>query len=386
MRLASILMLFSLTEFLSAQQPLTAQHWIELGDKAYRVSNYPEAVHDLQQALTLDPSNQLAMVRLGSIYMTMWIPGLPSEDNEQNLRAARKNLQLALQLHPTDKEALAYLAQLTYTEAMGKKDAQVKTLGVALDLFRQLAELDPANKEAFYMQGVIDWSLAFAAVQKERLASGLNPEQTIPIPDLVKRNDLRESYGVITEDGIQNLKRALQLDPDYADAMSYMNLLLRVRTAIDSTQAEADRDRAEADRWVRDSIAIQQRQSGSPAGGSINPATPIPAPPPVAGTLDVSTNQELRIASSIAENNLIRKVQPAYPIEAKTAGVQGRVVYTVHIAPDGTVTKLDLVSGHPLLLGAARDAIGQWLYKPTLLNGQPTAVITDIVITFTLQP
>ena len=242
--------------------------------------------------------------------------------------------------------------------------------------------------EEFYMQGVIDWNLAFTAIQKERAAAGLNPEQLNPIPDPAKRNNLRESFGAITEDGIENLKRALQLDSDYDDAMSYMNLLLRARTAIDDTQAEADRDRAEADRWVQDSLAIKQRQSNLPTAGSINPSTPIPPPPPTltSRAVDLPSSQEIRLGGSVAESNLIRKVQPEYPIEAKAAGVQGRVRYTAHIAQDGTVTRLELVSGHPLLVDVARKSIRRWLYKPTLLNGQPVAVITEIVITFTLLP
>ena len=58
MRLATVLIVFSLTEYLNARQSPTAQNWIELGEKAYRTNNYLEAVQDLQRALALDPSNQ----------------------------------------------------------------------------------------------------------------------------------------------------------------------------------------------------------------------------------------------------------------------------------------------------------------------------------------
>jgi protein TonB len=76
---------------------------------------------------------------------------------------------------------------------------------------------------------------------------------------------------------------------------------------------------------------------------------------------------------------------PQYPALAKSARVQGTVEFTAIIGKDGTIQQLKLVRGHPLLVNAARQAVEQWRYKPTLLNGQPVDVITDIVVNFTLS-
>jgi protein TonB len=65
--------------------------------------------------------------------------------------------------------------------------------------------------------------------------------------------------------------------------------------------------------------------------------------------------------------------------------VQGVVEFTAVISKRGTIDNLQLVSGHPLLVAAAREAILQWRYKPTLLNGEPVEVITNIVVNFTLN-
>ena len=113
----------------------------------------------------------------------------------------------------------------------------------------------------------------------------------------------------------------------------------------------------------------------------------IPVKPPDAPATPVSKpgqNKRVRVASMEA-SQLIHKVQPAYPQIAKQVHVQGVVEFTAVISKGGTIENLQLVSGHPLLVPAAREAILQWRYKPTLLNGEPVEVITNIVVNFTLN-
>ena len=83
--------------------------------------------------------------------------------------------------------------------------------------------------------------------------------------------------------------------------------------------------------------------------------------------------------------NLVRKVTPVYPPLAKQARIQGTVRFTAVIGKDGTIQNLQLVSGHPLLVAAAQEAVKQWVYKPTLLNGEPVEVVTQIDVNFTLS-
>ena len=74
-----------------------------------------------------------------------------------------------------------------------------------------------------------------------------------------------------------------------------------------------------------------------------------------------------------------------FPPLAKQARVRGTVKFSAIIAKDGTVSELHLLSGHPLLVTAAQDAVKQWQYKPTLLNGEPVEVQTTIDVNFTLN-
>jgi TonB family protein len=98
------------------------------------------------------------------------------------------------------------------------------------------------------------------------------------------------------------------------------------------------------------------------------------------------SQRAVRIGSAVAEANLIRKVQPDYPPLAKAARVQGSVEFRVTIGKDGHVENIELMRGHPLLVNAAKDALMQWVYRPTLLNGAPVDVQTEVVVRFTLPP
>jgi protein TonB len=93
----------------------------------------------------------------------------------------------------------------------------------------------------------------------------------------------------------------------------------------------------------------------------------------------------VRIGGQVAEANLIHKVQPVYPALAKSARVQGTVEFNAVISKDGKIENLQLVRGHPLLVNAAKEAVLQWRYRPTQLNGQPVEVVTDIIVNFTLS-
>jgi len=83
--------------------------------------------------------------------------------------------------------------------------------------------------------------------------------------------------------------------------------------------------------------------------------------------------------------NLISKMQPQYPAIAKTAGVQGEVVLQAVVSREGTIENLKVLSGHPLLVRSAIEAVSQWRYRPYYLNGEAIEVETQVRINFTLN-
>jgi TonB family protein len=96
--------------------------------------------------------------------------------------------------------------------------------------------------------------------------------------------------------------------------------------------------------------------------------------------------QHVQVAGSVTEGLLLTKTPPVYPPIARQARIQGTVVLAALISKEGSVEKLTLMSGHPMLAQAAIDAVKQWKYKPYLLNGEPVEVDTEIRVIFTLSP
>jgi periplasmic protein TonB len=127
--------------------------------------------------------------------------------------------------------------------------------------------------------------------------------------------------------------------------------------------------------------------SGGVIGGIIG-SVPTAAPPPPPKKEEPpkpKAPERIRVGGNVQAANLVRKVTPTYPPLAKQARVQGTVRFQAIIGKDGTIQNLQLVTGHPLLVPAATEAVKQWLYKPTLLNGEPGEVITQIDVNFTLS-
>ena len=104
-------------------------------------------------------------------------------------------------------------------------------------------------------------------------------------------------------------------------------------------------------------------------------------PPPVVKRV---TPQKLRVSSGVAAGMLVYQLKPTYPHLAVQARVQGTVVLQAVIGKDGTVHDLHVISGHPLLLTAATEAVKQWRYRPYMLNNEPVEVDTQINVNFTL--
>jgi protein TonB len=94
----------------------------------------------------------------------------------------------------------------------------------------------------------------------------------------------------------------------------------------------------------------------------------------------------LRIGGNVEAAKLINPVQPVYPEQARQAHIQGTVRLHLVLAKDGSVAQVQVVSGHPLLVQAALDAVRQWCYRPTLLNGEPIEADTVVDVVFALTP
>jgi len=125
--------------------------------------------------------------------------------------------------------------------------------------------------------------------------------------------------------------------------------------------------------------------SGMPGGGDVPGATGVRSfpstPPPLVQRAQPTT---MKVSGGVLEGLLISKTTPVYPAIALTARVSGTVILAATISKEGTIENLHVLSGHPMLTGAAMDAVKTWRYRPYLLNGQPVEVETTINVVFSM--
>jgi periplasmic protein TonB len=127
--------------------------------------------------------------------------------------------------------------------------------------------------------------------------------------------------------------------------------------------------------------------TGPSLGGLVSeiPAQAPPKPPAPIPTVAVQPTAPIHVGGDVEAAKLISAPRPSYPSIARAARVQGTVKIQATIARDGSIRNLQLISGPPLLVAVALEAVGRWRYQPTLLNGQPVEVITEIAVNFTLS-
>src|SRR5271170_6190432 len=131
--------------------------------------------------------------------------------------------------------------------------------------------------------------------------------------------------------------------------------------------------------------AALAQDSGTPSTTPTNSAQPASAPKQEQGSqAPAEKPQRMRVGQEVAARELAHQVAPIYPPIAKVAHISGTVVLHCIIAKDGTVKQVEYVSGPPLLLKSAMDAVRQWVYKPTLLNDKAVEVDTTVTVVFEL--
>jgi TonB family protein len=119
-----------------------------------------------------------------------------------------------------------------------------------------------------------------------------------------------------------------------------------------------------------------------PVAQSPSMTPPTVATPPLTASLPKSKAKPVPISGDVLEFNAIRKIQPIYPPMAREAQAQGDVVLDVVVDEEGNVSKITVKSGDPLLRKAAEDAVRQWKYSPTVINGEPVSVISTVTVKF----
>lgn len=238
---------------------LKARDNLNKGVNSFRSGQYTAAADDFKTAIDLDPDLSSARLYLATAYMTQWVPGSEAPDNVRNMNSALQEFQTSLGSNLDAKNKLIAMQSLANIYYQKKDYAQAENWN------KKVIEADPKNKEAYYTLGVIAWSEFVPSWREARSTQGIKPEDPGPLkdakpapkgkkaaapePDL--KAELKAKYWPILTEGIEDEKKALEIDPDYENAMSYMNLLIRYRADLDDTKEQYTADAKESDNWVQ---------------------------------------------------------------------------------------------------------------------------------------
>jgi tetratricopeptide (TPR) repeat protein len=241
-------------------QKLKARDNLNKGVQAFKTAKYQDAVEYFKRAVELDPQFPTARLYLASAYMSQYIPGAESAENLKVAQEAHNEFQRVLELDPNNSLAMASIATLYFHQ---------KKFDDAEEWYKKLVQVDPQNKEAYYTMGVIAWSRTFQKRMEARAKLGMKPEDPGPIKDRKVREELQQANLEIINEGISYLEQALKIDPEYDDAMAYLNLLHRERADLQDTVEAYKKDIDTADEWVSKTLETKKiKAARTPAGAT----------------------------------------------------------------------------------------------------------------------
>jgi len=246
---------------------LKARDHLNKGVQDYRNAAFQPAIMHFKEAVRLDPTLLNARLYLATAYAQQYVPGGESADNTQIAQQAIDAFQDVLKMDDgktsASTTAIASIAQIYYN---------MKKFDLAKDYQNRRLKLEPNNPEPYYWIGVLDWGVAFPRAQTLRKDHNLDtpkdaahPDALPPIPDKF-RKDLAEKNGPLVDEGLSALKKAIELKPNDADSMVYLNLMYRQKSEIDPDEATRAADLKEAEGWVDKALA--QRKAGTASGSS----------------------------------------------------------------------------------------------------------------------
>jgi tetratricopeptide (TPR) repeat protein len=209
---------------------------LNFGIREFNRGARERALRYFPEAKLLDPNLVNARLYLATTYAAQYVPGDSSPENQKNSDKTISEFEEALAQDSGNLSALDGLGSLRYQMAATpfNRELFLESKGY----FQKHTQLVPGDVEPYYWIGAIDWTLSFHANREVR--TRLKQTDNGPLPSESRELYLRE-YGAIIQEGIDSLQKALSLNPDYDDAMAYLNLLYRRKADTVQTQTERER-------------------------------------------------------------------------------------------------------------------------------------------------
>src|SRR6202166_3667777 len=249
---------------------LRARDQLNKGVGAYKNNHYEQAIDHFQQAVRLDPSLINARMYLATAFVSQYIPGVDSPDNLRTAQQAIDEYQRVIDANPSRDQKVNSAKGIAYLYLNEKK------WGEAKKYYRMASDLDPNDPEPYYSVGVIDWTACYQPRIEARNTLGMKPEENLnpKNKDQMKVcSELKVKNAASIQEGIDTLNKAIQIRPDYDDAMAYLNLMYRERGDVecDDLAARAE-DLKLADHWVDETLRVKKAKAEKAAqsqGGGI---------------------------------------------------------------------------------------------------------------------
>jgi tetratricopeptide (TPR) repeat protein len=269
-RISAFAALLALALGVSGCSKLKARDLLNKGVGAYKNAQYDTAIEDFKEAKDLDPTLMNARLYLATAYASQYIPGAPSEQNVRLGTQAVNEFKEVLSIDPNNLSAIDGIGSILFQMAGTPYDP--KKFEESKSYHQKHIDLKPNDPEPYYWIGVIDWTLAFRA--NGELRAGYNREHlnkqvrdTDPLPPSL-RAEYAVKYGSLVEEGITNLRKSIEVKPDYDDAMAYLNLLYRRKADMVESAEERAALLKQADDLVDKVKEIKQKRAEQPQPAS----------------------------------------------------------------------------------------------------------------------
>jgi tetratricopeptide (TPR) repeat protein len=243
---------------------LKARDHLNKGVQSFRNAQFQPAIMHFKEAVRLDPSLLNARLYLATSYAQQYVPGGDSPENKQIAADAIAAFEDVLKMDndntAASTTALASIAQIYYS---------MKKFDDAKKYNQRRIEIEPNNPEPYYWIGVLDWAIAFPLTQGVRTEHNIsqpNPKGELPPIPANLRKDLAEKNGPLVDEGLKALNKAIDLKPNDADSMVYLNLMYRQKAEIETDDDARQADLKQAEDWVNKALAA--RKAGTAHGSS----------------------------------------------------------------------------------------------------------------------
>ncbi len=243
---------------------LRARDQLNKGVTAYKNAKYEEAIDHFQQAVALDPTLINARMYLATAFAQQYIPGADTPENNKMAEQAIEQYQHVLDMKPKRDQRVNSAKGIAYLYLNMKKFDDAKKY------YRMAADVDPNDPEPYYSVGVIDWTACYQPRMEERAKLGMKPDENLNPKNKDQKKacaELKIKNMPSIQEGIDSLNKAIQLRPDYDDAMAYLNLMYREKADVECDDLAArQEDLKTADHWVDQTLLTKKAKAEKQPG------------------------------------------------------------------------------------------------------------------------